>query len=46
MKDQILVVEDDRDIARLLQMHLQELSLESHHVGSAELALQQLEKHT
>ncbi|GAA0818401.1 response regulator transcription factor [Colwellia sp. D2M02] len=43
MRDQVLIVEDDRDIARLVQVHLSELSLESHHVGCAESALSYLE---
>lgn len=43
MRDQVLIVEDDHDIARLVQVHLNELSLDSHHVGCAESALQYIE---
>ena len=39
MRDQVLIVDDDRDIAKLVQVHLSELPLDSHHVNSAESAL-------
>lgn len=45
MREQVLVVEDDRDIARLVQVHLNELSLDSHHVSCAESALLYLQNH-
>ncbi|SFC82370.1 response regulator transcription factor [Pseudoalteromonas denitrificans] len=46
MQDKILVVEDDHDIAGILQVHLAELSLKVDHVTSAELALKAIQQHT
>lgn len=45
MQQQVLIVEDDRDIARLLQVHLTELSLEVDHVFDGESALSKIQQH-
>ncbi|TMO65018.1 response regulator transcription factor [Pseudoalteromonas aurantia] len=42
MQQQVLIVEDDQDIARLLQVHLTELSLDVDHVFDGESAMDKL----
>lgn len=43
--DKILIVEDDQDIADLIRLNLQELSIQVEHCLSGELALKNLERH-
>jgi DNA-binding response OmpR family regulator len=44
MQQQVLIVEDDQDIARLLQVHLTELSLNVDHVFDGESAMDKLQE--
>ncbi|MBQ4851423.1 response regulator transcription factor [Pseudoalteromonas sp. MMG013] len=44
MQQQVLIVEDDQDIARLLQVHLTELSLDVDHVFDGESAMDKLQQ--
>lgn len=45
MQHKVLVVEDDLDIAGLVQVHLQELSLDVEHVSDGESAMSKLMSH-